>query len=287
MSIELVRPNPGHATELGRICHDAFAAFHDRHAMPRDFALPQAAVELLGWMLASPDEFAVMAVSGGRPVGSNFLTVGDEVGGVGPISVDPSAEGRGIGRALMRAVLDHAEARGMAKVRLMQDSFNMRSLALYASLGFTVRAPIGLMDLQPAAAHDPTIRPATADDDPALSALCRRIYKVDRAAERHAMASIGFPVMLRERAGRVTGYLIPGIAGHGVAETVGDALPLFAQVARVAPPEARMAFCPLPEGDLLRGLLAAGHRLRKVMNLMSSGPWDQPAGGVWMPSIGY
>ena len=39
----------------------------------------------------------------------------------------------------MRGVLDYANSIGMEQVRLLQDSFNTKSLSLYASLGFDVR----------------------------------------------------------------------------------------------------------------------------------------------------
>ena len=43
----------------------------------------------------------------------------------------------------MEAVLERA--RGAVGVRLVQDSFNMLSLSLYASLGFEVKEPLLLM----------------------------------------------------------------------------------------------------------------------------------------------
>jgi len=61
-------------------------------------------------------------------VGSNFLAESD-----GPITVDPSFQGGRVGRQLMEAVLDRGQ--DAIGVRLVQDSFNTRSVALYARLG--------------------------------------------------------------------------------------------------------------------------------------------------------
>ena len=49
--------------------------------------------------------------------------------------------------------------------------------------------------------------------------------------------------------------------------------------------------CPLRRSaqaivDVYRKFLAAGFRNRKVMNLMTLGPYDEPE-GAWMPSVGY
>ena len=114
--------------------------------------------------------------------GSNFLLRPDEVGAVGPVSVDPGLQAKGLGRALMEDVLRHARDSGTGKVRLMQDAFNAVSLSLYASLGFDT--------------------------------------------------------------------------------------------------------CPLTDGGLYRRLLANGCRTRKVMNLMTMGPYEEPE-GAWMPSVAY
>jgi hypothetical protein len=37
-------------------------------------------------------------------------------------------------------------------------------------------------------------------------------------------------------------------------------------------------------GELYRRALAAGHRNRKVMNLMALGPYEDPQ-GTWVPSV--
>ena len=113
----------------------------------------------------------------------------DEVGGVGPITIEVPLQGRGIGRALMQAVLDHARETNTQMVRLVQDSFNLTSLSLYASVGFDVKAPLILMQPQAAAQPDPTVRPMTKDDLPAVEELSRRIYKVSRRNEVEGFAA--------------------------------------------------------------------------------------------------
>src|SRR5712691_4337085 len=113
---------------------------------------------VIGMLVGNENYYGVAAMSQGQPVGSNFLLVSDEVGGVGPITVEVSRQGEGLGRQLMQDVLDHASETGIEKVRLLQDSFNMTSLALYASLGFNTKTPVALMQPVPASSPDDSVR---------------------------------------------------------------------------------------------------------------------------------
>jgi GNAT superfamily N-acetyltransferase len=237
-------------------------------------------------ILGLPGSFKVAARVDGRLVGSNFMLLSDGVAGVGPITVDPADHGRGIGRRLMQAALDYAAQHGYERVRLLQDSHNTTSLSLYASLGFDVREPIGVMKAPPAAAADATVRLAVAGDLPVLEELGLRYYKVSRRNELAAWLERRFAVLVRERQGRLCGYLAPGKLGHGVAETEADALALIAQIPRHVPPGLDVFFCPLRNTSLYRAALKSGCRLSKVMTLMTLGPYEEPA-PVWMPSIAF
>lgn len=286
MKTELVPAKPEDIPELGRICYEAFKDVSDRHGFPNDFDSAGMAQMLLGMLVQSEYHHSVTAVLDGQPVGSNFLLVSDEVSSVGPITVDVTCQGQGVGRALMDDVIAHARKSDFESVRLLQDSFNMRSLALYASLGFDTKEPCALM--QPAAGQSPddTIRPVSHDDLPAVEHLSRQIYKVSRRNEVASFLGGPFRPILRERGGRVVGYFILGLPGHGVAEEEDDAVALVSEAARQTPAQFARFFCPLGEGNLYRKFLAAGCRNIKVLNLMAIGPYERPD-GVWMPSIAY
>lgn len=286
MSLELVPPEPQHVSELGRICFEAFRSIQDRHAFPRDFPTVEVATKVIGMLVDSKDFYGVAALIDGRPVGSNFLSLIDSVAGVGPITVDPACQTRGIGRGLMKDVIDYAHGNNMQQVRLLQDSFNMTSLSLYSSLGFDVKETVVLMEAAPSAKPDKGVRPITEADLPTIEELSRRIYKVSRCNEVAFTHQNGFPIFLRERQGRVTGYLMPGLFGHGVAETEEDAIALIGESARSLQPGSSLFFCPLREPDLYRKALGAGCRAVKVLNLMTIGHYDPPD-DVWMPSILY
>jgi GNAT superfamily N-acetyltransferase len=283
--VELIRPTAEHVPELGRICYEAFKDVSERHGFESDFASVDFGRIVIGMCVQSEATYGVAVTNDGRPAGSNFLFAPDDVGGVGPITVDLPHQGEGLGRVLMRDVLDHARQAGLEMVRLQQDSFNMRSLSLYASLGFDTKAPCAVMEPAPEAAADGSVRPVTEDDLPAIEELSRSLYKVNRRNEVATFVR-GGPVtpLLREREGRVTGYFILGMMGHGVAETEDDALVLVRDAAARGPAVFARVFCPLIEGGLYRRFLAAGFRATKVMNLMALGPYEEPE-GVWMPSV--
>jgi GNAT superfamily N-acetyltransferase len=74
-------------------------------------------------MLTNPRFYSVVAEVDGRIVGSNFLDERNAIAGVGPITVDPTAQNRTIGRRLMDAVHERAAHKNFAGVRLIQAAF--------------------------------------------------------------------------------------------------------------------------------------------------------------------
>ena len=112
------------------------------------------------------------------------------------------------------------------------------------------------------------------------------MYKVGRRNEVASLMRSPFRPFVRERRGRVTGYFIMGMPGHGVAETEDDAVALVCEAARQTSPDSHRFFCPLTEGSLYRKFLASGCRNIKIMNLMAIGPYERPE-GAWMPSVIY
>jgi ribosomal protein S18 acetylase RimI-like enzyme len=284
--VELFTPGLQHTTELGRICFEAFRQVSEGHGFERDFPDAETAAKVIGLIQSLPSNFQVAARVGGRLAGSNFLLLPDRVAGLGPITVDPAFHGRGIGRRLMLAALDYAAQHGFKQVRLLQDSYNTASISLYASLGFDVREPIGVMLATPAGGRDGAVRRAQVGDLPALEELCVRFYKMSRRNELAAWIERGFAVLVHETRGRIHGYLAPGKVGHGVAETEAVALALISQISRHAGPGWNTFFCPLRNTSLYRAALKAGCRLSKIMTLMTLGPYEKPS-PVWMPSIAF
>ena len=284
--VQLVPAEPQHVSELGRICYEAFKDVADAHGFSPDFPSVQVARNTIGMLVERRDFYGVAAIVNGELAGSNFLSFTDPVAGVGPITVDCAFQGRDLGRALMQDVIDYARRNNIARVRLLQDAFNMASLSLYGSLGFDVKHPVAEMHLNAAVKADATVRPVRENDITPLDQICQKNYKTSRRNELAAAVHAGWSPVLRERGGRFTGYLIPGLFGHGVAETSDDAVALASQAARLIPHERARSLVPLEDGPLFRSFLKAGCRTVKIMNVMAIGPYETPV-SVWMPSVLY
>jgi ribosomal protein S18 acetylase RimI-like enzyme len=277
------------ADECARIAYEAFGGLHDHHRFPRDFPTLEAAMQLLSSFIAHPGIWGVVAEAEGRIVGSNFLDERGEITGVGPITVDPEAQGQGIGRHLMEAVMTRgAAARGM---RLFQDSFNMHSLALYASLGFEVREPAvvmtGALSSGPTSGVD--VRPLEEGDLQECERLCMRVHGFERTRElRDAIEVPVFSPFVALRDGRITAYattLTFFPAAYGVAQTEHDMCALIAG-ALVAGGEPASFLLPTRQAGLFRWCLGEGLRTAKPMTYMSIGEYQEPD-GCWVPSVLY
>lgn len=286
MALELHPAEPKHLDDLARICHLAFNTLHERHNVHPDVPNEEVGRLIIGGVLERPDYTGVVAVENGRIIGSNFLLFADEVCGVGPITVDPNIQSRGVGRQLMQWVIDEAHRRcGTAPhVRLFQEALNTTSLSLYSSLGFQWRDAAALMQPVPAETDDPTVRPMTPDDLPHVQRLTELHYGFSRAKDAARLLGMNFPAFVRERAGRVVGYQVATLFGHAAAETDDDLLTLASQTARKLPPPMSVVIVPMSQYSLYRLALARGFRTIKVLNYMSLEAF-KPVAGPCLPSI--
>jgi len=79
---------------------------------------------------------------GGRLAGFCWTKVHDDEdpleGEIFVIAVDPDFEGRGLGRKLVLAGLDHLASKGLTVGMLYVDESNQRAVELYRSMGFDV-----------------------------------------------------------------------------------------------------------------------------------------------------
>jgi predicted N-acetyltransferase YhbS len=275
----------GDAATAGAICYAAFKAIAEQHAFPPDFPTPEAGIGLVDELLARKDVYAVIAEAGGRVVGSNFLWEDESVAGVGPITVDPAAQNRRVGRKLMGAVLGRARDRGIAGVRLVQAAYHTRSLSLYTKLGFDAREPLSVMQGTALGLHveGHAVRAATAADLEAADALYRRVHGHARGVELRAALRQG-TVRVVERDGRLTGYTTGiGFLGHAVGETTADLQALIG----AAPDFAGPGFlAPTRNAELMRWCLEHGLRIVQPMTLMTRGPYQEPR-GAFLPSVLY
>lgn len=283
-TLELVAPQPEHLPALSRICYEAFSTLQSRHAIHVDFPDLATAEMIISLLANRPDYTGIVAMLEGQIMGSNFLLHADEVAGLGPITVDPAVQSRGVGRSLMAWAIDTAQQRGIRQIRLFQEAVNTTSLSLYTSVGFTWRDAAALMQAAPAAADHPDIRPLTIADYSTIEALSQQAYGFSRANDAARILAADIPGFMLEHNGQPRGYYIASLFGHACAETDHDLLALVGHAARHLPPPLSMFICPFSREDLFRQCLAAGHRTLKVLSYMSYGDFVAPPGAC-LPSI--
>lgn len=270
------------APEAGRVCYEAFRSIAERHGFPPDFPSPDAATAVLRMLIRTPGVHSVIAERGGRILGSNFIDERSPIRGIGPISVDPATQDRGLGRCLMRHVLDRAGATG---VRLVQAAYHTRSLSLYTSLGFRTREPLSVLQGPPLRINFPghTVRPAESADIDACNTVCREVHGIERDTEvRNAVARS--TAMVVEHLGSITGYAtLIGFFGHAVARSNQDLMALIAAAPKFPGPGFLL---PTRNHEVLVWCLAQGLKLSMQATLMTVGLYNEPT-GAYLPSVLY
>lgn len=271
------------APACGAICYQAFRDINTRHSFPPDFPNAETTTGLLANLFSHPNFYCVVAEVDGTIVGSNCLDERDAIAGVGPITVDPRGQNKGVGRALMEAVLLRGRDRRAPGVRLVQAAFHNRSLALYTDLGFDVREPLACMSGEPLGIAVPgcAVRPATIEDLDDMSRVCRQVHGFDRAREVAEAIRAGSARVV-EQGGRITGYSTAiAFFGHAVGQSPLDLQALIGAAESFGGPG---MLVPTRESELFRWCLRHGLRVVQPMTLMSLGLYNEPKGS-WLPSI--
>jgi predicted N-acetyltransferase YhbS len=285
MTVSIRMAKKSDAVECGRIIHSAFAAIAAHHNFPPDFPSAEVATGVASMLIDHPRFYGIVAETDGKIVGSNFLDERSPIGGIGPITINPSVQNRGIGRQLMQAVMDRVVAKKMPGIRLLQDTFHNRSLCLYTSLGFVMREPLSVIQGPPLklqlAGYE--VRPAIQTDLATCNEACRRVHGFDRSAEL-ADAIAGNTAAVVEHLGRITGYATEiGFLAHAVGESNEDLRALIGAAAAFRGPG---FLVPTRNHDLFRWCLDRGTRLVSQRTLMTIGLYNEPA-GAYLASILY
>ena len=269
---------------VGAVMVTAFNDLFRRHGYPEPFPSLAAGTSIAqGYARLEPNE-CFTALQDGQIVGSGFIHLRGDTAGIGPITIDPSAQAQGAGRALMRAVI---EAGGVCpSLRLVQDAFNVVSFPLYSTLGFEARGTIASLvgqHIQADVPGDVEIREWVAEDIEHLAALDTCLTGIARKQDMrffHAQPPhiaalvqgqlVGYLCFLRTEAGTFFG---PAAATQ---PSVLRALILSA-AEREQGKALRMRF-PTRHATLLRELLAVGFRVETLQTYMVRGAWQTPDG---------
>jgi predicted N-acetyltransferase YhbS len=277
------RATPADAEVCGKICFEAFGTLANKHNFPPDFQAREIPTHVLSTMFSHPSSFCVVAEQDGKIIGSNCLDERTPIAGVGPITIDPGAQNRSVGRQLMQAVMTRAAERKFAGVRLVQAAYHNRSLSLYAKLGFVVREPLACVQGTPIQ-KTPLgyrVRAAEPSDLATCNDLCVRVHGHDRGGELNDAIQQGTAVVA-ESDGRIRAYASSvAFFGHAVGETNRDLQALIATAKEFQEPG---ILVPTRNAGLFRWCLESGLRVVQPMTLMTTGLYNEPA-GAYLPSI--
>ncbi len=267
------------------VLYAAFKSISDQHRFPPDFDSPETAYNVASLLLNHPKFYGVVAEDAGRILGSNFIDLRSPIVGLGPISVDPEVQNKGIGRQLMIAEMEEAQRRGCAGIRLVQLAYHNRSLCLYTTLGFRSRIPLSIMQGKPLhqrfAGYE--VRAATLADTEACNALCRRVHGMDRRQE--VEESVGQnSLMVVEHLGIITGYTNGvGFFTHTVANSDRSLMALIAAAPSFPGPG---FFLPTTNFEVFNWCLRQGLHLVAQATYMTIGLFNEPD-GAWLPGVLY
>ncbi len=274
------------APVVGQIIAVAFNEVFRRHGFASPFSSIEVGQRLAALYASYSESQGFVAETEGRIVGSGFLHVRGDRAGIGPVTVDPSAQGVGAGRAIMQRLLE--ESGHCSSVRLFQDAFNNASFSLYSKLGFVARDVLVALE-----AEDPQpepipntaeVRLMTGADLDEVTALDTRVTGLARRADFGLLLGFGSHLVC-QRDGRIVGYLCrlalenESFLGPAAAEGLDDLKSLLYHAAQM--PGARAArvrlFASQPES--VQYAMESGYKVGTLSTYMVRGEW-KPFDGV-------
>jgi ribosomal protein S18 acetylase RimI-like enzyme len=265
---------------VGEILFNAFNVGASKHGYtPRMQSVQEGTSWAWAMLRHGPSEILIAEVEN-RAVGICCLNPRGDHGGVGPVAVDPSFQGGGIGRQLMNALLKKAE--GLQSVRLFQEAFNAASFSLYYSLDFKPVAE--LLDLfvntgeRKKADLCGNVSELTAKDLDAVCMYDTPRSKLDRRTDLAYYAKWGKVFVFRHQS-QIRGFLVclPGSQsvqlGPLVAEGEEEANWLFKHALGVFNARPCQARVMARDYSLFRTLDELGFRIYCLNILMVRGSW--------------
>lgn len=268
-----------------------FLAFYDvalRHGQTPVVTTPADARSYVRHLLSFDPLGGLVAELDGGIVGMAWLHQRRPVATIGPVAVDPHAQGCGIGRLLLERCIEAAGPR-IPQVRLVHESFNARSLGLYLRTGFRVVSPLVELELAPGAAvlgvgpSGARIRPAGATDRPRLVERDARAFGAPRPQSIDLYLRSG-RALVAERGKALAGYAL-GIGlgpvaylGSASADDADVLLELLAALALELRGEHTALRTLIPANDrrLVEGLLGVGFRVFRACHYMVRGGGTAP-----------
>lgn len=284
MSVTVRVMEPRDVEEVGDVMVSAFNDVFSRHGYAEPFPSVNVGISLARSYLDREPEGCFTAWLRGTIVGSGFVHIRGDTGGIGPVTVDPRRQSDGVGRALMTKLISAGS--GCSSLRLVQDAFNVVSFPLYSRLGFDAcgtAASIAGEGVTGELVEGLEVRNWSPSDMGEIERLDRDLTGISREQDLlffHSQAPqlvafaekrlVGYLCILRTGAGS---FLGPGV---GIDETV--LRQLIVSAARLEKNKTLRARFPTRHGGLLRDLLNLGFRVENLQTYMVRGEWSVPRG---------
>jgi ribosomal protein S18 acetylase RimI-like enzyme len=285
-----IRPaEPRDVERAGDVNFVAFYRAALAHGLPPVVTTPAESRRYIRYLLDFDPLGGLVAEEDDDVIGVAWLHPRGAVATVGPVAVEPRHQGRGIGRRLLERLIEIA-GKGVPQIRLVQESYNAASLALYLRTGFRVVAPLIELELPPdvavaapRATPGVVVRAAADDDRMRLVARDARAFGAQRPQSIDLYLRRG-RVLVAEEAGTLAGYAM-GIGfdamaflGSASADEAETLLLLLTALASGLGGQGRTIRIVVPATDrrLVEGLLALGFRVFRACHYMVRGGGTAP-----------
>ena len=265
---------------VGEILYEGFSGVASKYGYP---PVMQGVQDGKAWAWAMchyVSSEGIVAEVDGRVVGVVFLNKRGDVGGGGPMAIDPAFQGKTIAPQLMTVFLERCKS--LSSIRVVQEAFNTTSFSFQYAYNFVPVADLLDLLLNGRARQNPELHGDVSEltaqnlDEVCVYDLSRSRF--DRRTDLAYCIRWGKVLVYRD-AGAICGYLacLPGTGsvqlgpllaeGEDVAESLfRHALALF----KGRPCRTRVM---ARDGLLARALMKLGFRLYCLSFLMVRGTW--------------
>ena len=164
-------------------------------------------------LLALSPDGCFAAESNGRVVGVLTTTTYDAVAWLGAVIVTPELRGKGIGKAMMDAALEHLRGKGVRSVRL---NAYLNAIPFYERLGFRREYEVIRWHGPPGTRGGlGTVRPVRLDDLEALARWDQTYFGANRRALLDRLVDeVPATFLIAERRGAIQGVIVGNPSGE-------------------------------------------------------------------------
>jgi len=283
---------PAEERDVERAGDVNFLAFYQvalAHGLPPVVSTPAESRRYMRYLLEFDPLGGVVAEEEGDVVGVGWLHPRGAVATIGPLAVEPAAQGRGVGRRLLERLVEVA-GKGVPQVRLVQESYNTVSLGLYLSAGFRVVAPLLELELPAGTGLAParapaglTVRQASSEDRVRLVGRDARAFGAQRPQSIDLYLRLG-RVLVAEQGSALAGYgmgigfATSAFLGSAAADDPEILLVLLGTVGAELAARGHGVRTLVPAGDrrVVEGLLGLGFRVFRACHYMVRGGGTAP-----------